>query len=134
MQNLRDIGVIVALAGLFTFPITAKAQGIPGGPAHDAQQDGGAVESLGGAIGGVTQVLGADQRTRFREYAMREHRPTPYSLPEPVTVGTLLPPAGITLYEVPREFGVSPEYRYAVVNTSVLLVDPVTHQIVEVID
>jgi hypothetical protein len=45
-----------------------------------------------------------------------------------------MPDEGITLYEIPREFGISPEYRYAVVNDHVFLVDPVTHQIVDIVD
>jgi Protein of unknown function (DUF1236) len=92
---------------------------------------GGVVD---GVTGGVTGLLGTDQRQRFREYAMREHRPSPSSFREPVTVGTVLPLAGIRLYEIPREFGIPPEYRYAVVNNHVFLVDPVTHQIVDIVD
>ncbi|MCI0598561.1 MAG: DUF1236 domain-containing protein [Beijerinckiaceae bacterium] len=129
MRKIQIICAVAALAGLFALPVMAQVQGGPG-----AQEGSEAAGSRGAAIGGAAGLLSAGQRPRFREYAMRQHRPSPYSLREPVTAGTLLPPAGITLYEIPREYGVAPEYRYAVVNNLVLLVDPVTHQIVEVID
>ena len=50
-----------------------------------------------------------------------------------VRVGEDLPSAGVTYYEVPREYGVS-RYRYTVVNDRTVLVDPSTHRIVQVID
>jgi len=139
---MRKIGAIVAVAGFFALPLTVHAQGIPGDATRDAKEGGEAAGPLGAAVGGVvggvtggaTGLLGTDQRQRFREYAMREHRPSPYSFREPVTVGTVLPLTGITLYEIPREFGIPPEYRYAVVNDHVFLVDPVTHQIVDIVD
>lgn len=46
----------------------------------------------------------------------------------------VLPPTGVTYDVVPREFWVGPEYRYSVVNDVVVLVDPTTRQIVEVVD
>jgi Protein of unknown function (DUF1236) len=50
------------------------------------------------------------------------------------TVGKVLPPEGVTFYAIPREFGVPPSYRYAVVNDEVVLVDPVTREIVDLVD
>jgi hypothetical protein len=140
MQNTRNIGAILAVAGLFSFPLNAQAQGIPGGAARGAEQGGEAAGPLGAAVGGVVggvtggvAGLGIDQRPRFREYVIREHRSS-YRLHEPVTVGMVLPPTGVTLYPIPREFGVPPEYRYAMVNDQVILVEPTTRRIVEVID
>jgi Protein of unknown function (DUF1236) len=140
MQNIRNIGAILAVAGLFSFPLNAQAQGIPGGAARGAEQGGEAAGPLGAAVGGVVggvtggvAGLGIDQRPRFREYVIREHRSS-YRLHEPVTVGMVLPPTGVTLYPIPREFGVPPEYRYAMVNDQVILVEPTTRRIVEVID
>lgn len=66
---------------------------------------------------------------RFRDYVIREHR-SAYRFREPVAVGMVLPPEGITFYVIPREFRVPPSYRYAVVNDEVVLVDPATRQIV----
>jgi Protein of unknown function (DUF1236) len=129
MRNMGNLGVIAAAIALFAPPLSAQAQGTTGGAVR------GAVErSHAAAPRGAAGLLSADQRVRFREYAVKEHRATPYSFREPVTVGTVLPPVGIELYEIPRQFGVPPEYRYAVVNNLVIIVDPVTHQIVEVVE
>lgn len=141
MQNMRNIGAILAVAGLFAMPLAAQGQGITGGAARGAEQGGDAAGPLGAAVGGVvggvtggiTGLLGADQRPRFRDYVIREHR-SAYRLSEPVTAGMVLPMEGVIFYEIPRQFGVSPSYRYAVVNDKVVLVDPVTREIVEVID
>ena len=102
MRNMQNIGAIVAVAGLFALPLTAQAQGIIGGAAEGAQQGGEAAGPLGaavgGAVGGVTGgvagLLGDDQRPRFRDYVMREHR-SAYRRREPVTVGVVLPPEGV---------------------------------------
>ena len=141
MRNIRNIHAIVTVAGLFALPLAAQAQGIPGGAAEGAQQGGEAAGPLGAAVGGVVGgvaggvagILGADQRPRFRDYVMREHR-SAYRLREPATVGTVLPEEGVTFYAIPRQFGVPPSYRYAVVNDEIVLVDPVTREIVDIID
>jgi Protein of unknown function (DUF1236) len=138
MQNMRNIGAILAVAGLFSFPLTAQAQGVPEGAARGAQQGGNAAGPLGAAVGGgvaggVAGLLGVDQRPRFREYVIGEHIPSSRTS-QPVTVGMVLPSTGITLYAIPQEFGVPPEYRYAVVNQKVVLVEPRTREIVEVVN
>ena len=141
MRNIRHIRAIVTVAGLFALPLAAQAQGIPGGAAQGAQQGGEAAGPVGAAVGGVVGgvaggvagLLGADQRPRFRDYVMREHRST-YRLREPPTVGMVLPEEGVTFYAIPRQFGVPSSYRYAVVNDEIVLVDPVTREILDVID
>jgi hypothetical protein len=141
VQNTRNIGAIIAVAGLFALPFTAQAQGITGGAARGAEEGGAAAGPLGAAVGGVVGgvtggvagLIGVDQRPRFREYVVREHIPS-YTFGEPVTVGTVLPLGGVALYTIPRQFGVPPTYRYAVVNDEVVLVEPTTRRIVQVID
>jgi hypothetical protein len=141
MQNMRNIGAIMAVAGLFALPFSAQAQGVTGGAARGAEQGGKAAGPLGAAVGGVVGgvaggaagLLGADQRPRFREYVVREHIPA-YRIHEPVTVGMVLPSPSVPLYAIPREFGVPPDYRYAVVNEKVVLVEPSSREIVDVID
>jgi hypothetical protein len=46
----------------------------------------------------------------------------------------VLPEEGVTFYAIPRQFGVPSSYRYAVVNDEIVLVDPVTREILDVID
>jgi Protein of unknown function (DUF1236) len=142
MLRRRNIGAIAGLAALAALPVTAQAQGVPGGAARGAEEGGqiggAAGAAVGGVVGGVTGgvagILGIDQRPRFREYVIREHRSV-YRLHEPLSVGMVLPPdAPITFYTIPREFGVLPAYRYAVVNDEVVLVEPASREIVDIID
>jgi hypothetical protein len=87
---------------------------------------------IGGVVGGVAGVLGVDERPRFRSYVVEQHRPS-YQYREDVRVGVVLPEEGVTYYDVPPEYGVR-DYRYTVVNSRTVLVDPRTHRIVQVIE
>jgi hypothetical protein len=64
---------------------------------------GAAVGAAGGAVVGAISDANAP---RFREYVVREARPS-YSYQGEVVVGTVLPPSGVTYYDVPTEFGVT---------------------------
>jgi hypothetical protein len=131
------IGAGIALLGLGAI---AQAQGVPGGAARGAEEGeraagpAGAIVGgvVGGVAGGIAGILGVEQRPRFHEYVVREHRPS-YRFSEDVRIGVVLPPSGVEYYEVPAEYGVR-GYRYTVVNDRTVLVDPRTHRIVEVID
>jgi hypothetical protein len=134
MQKKFGIAVVTAL---LASPLAAQAQGIPGGAARGAAE-GAAVGGLvggvvGGVAGGVGGLLGVDEGPRFHEYVIREHRSS-YRYSEDPRVGMILPSAGITYYRVPREYRVSPRYRYTVVNERPVLVDPRTRRVVQVID
>ena len=76
--------------------------------------------------------IAVDQRPAFREYIVRERVPD-YTIPDRVVVGGVLPEAGVTYYDVPQTFGVTP-YRYTVVNGQTVLVEPRTRRIVQVVD
>ena len=88
--------------------------------------------------GGSTVVIGehegiaVDQRPAFREYIVRERVPN-YTISERVIVGGVLPETGVTYYDVPQTFGVTP-YRYTVVNGQTVLVEPRSRRIVQVVD
>jgi hypothetical protein len=114
---------IAAIAGAISVPAAAQAQSVittgvvRGGPAVvDEDVDGIAVE----------------QRPAFRQYVIREHVPT-YTVPGPVVVGGILPEEGVTYYDVPQTYGVTP-YRYTVVNGETILVEPRTRRIVQVVE
>jgi hypothetical protein len=131
----RFIG-IAALAAVVALPVVAQAQGVPGGVergSRDGERAAGPVGAVvGGVIGGVAGVLGVDERPRFRSYVVEQHRPS-YQYREDVRVGAVLPEEGVTYYDVPPEYGVR-DYRYTVVNSRTVLVDPRTHRIVEVVE
>ena len=63
---------------------------------------------------------------------MRERVPN-YTIQDRVVVGGVLPETGVTYYDVPQSFGVTP-YRYTVVNGRTVLVEPRTRRIVQVIE
>ena len=134
MQKKFGIAVVTAL---LASPLAAQAQGIPGGAARGAAEGaavGGPVGGVvGGVAGGVDGLLGVDEGPRFHDYVIREHRSS-YRHSEDPRVGMILPSAGITYYRVPREYRVSPRYRYTVVNERPVLVDPRTRRGVQVID
>ncbi|HEX4768504.1 MAG TPA: DUF1236 domain-containing protein [Lichenihabitans sp.] len=90
----------------------------------------GAVGTAGRIVGGVLDPV---VRPRFRDYVVREHRPS-FRYAQPLRVGVVLPRAGVTYYEVPGEFKARPGLRYTVVNDRPVLVDPATRRVVEVIE
>jgi hypothetical protein len=130
----------VALAAALALPMAAQAQGVVGGAERGAAEGGAAAglpgAVVGGVVGGVTGavggILGVDQRPRFREYVVREHRPS-FRYREELRVGAVLPPSGVEYYEVPAEYGVR-GYRYTVVNDRPVLVEPRTRRVVEIIE
>jgi Protein of unknown function (DUF1236) len=91
-----------------------------------------------GVAGGNTVVIGdhegivAAQRPAFREYIVRERVPN-YTISERVVVGGVLPETGVTYYDVPQSFGMTP-YRYTVVNGQTVLIEPRSRRIVQVVD
>jgi Protein of unknown function (DUF1236) len=120
--NMRNkILAIAAIAGAISAPIAAQAQGVvttgvARGPVVVEDVDGIAV----------------DQRPAFREYIIRERVPN-YTIPDRVIVGGVLPETGVTYYDVPQTFGVTP-YRYTVVNGTTVLVEPRSRRIVQVVE
>ena len=114
---------IVAITAAVSAPIAAKAQSeittgvVRGGPTI-----------VDGEAGGIA----VDQRPAFRQYIIRERVPD-YTIPDRVVVGGVLPETGVTYYDVPQTFGVTP-YRYTVVNGRTILVEPRSRRIVQVIE
>jgi Protein of unknown function (DUF1236) len=112
---------IAALAAAIGAPIAAQAQSVTVGVAPGP---GVAVTESGG--------IAIDQRPAFREYVVRERIPN-YTIPDRVIVGGVLPETGVTYYDVPQTYGVTP-YRYTVVNGQTVLVEPRTRRIVQVVE
>ena len=120
-------------------PVGAHAQGIVNGANEGAQQGGNAAGPVGAVVGGavgavtggINGLIGIDMTPRFRRYVVEQHRPS-YHVEETVTVGAVLPAEGVEYYEAPAEYGVT-EYRYTVVNDEVVLVEPQTRKIVQIV-
>ena len=76
------------MASALTAPVAAQAQGtvgVTGGNTVVIEQGGGII---------------AEQRPAFREYVVSQRVP-PFTIPDRVVVGTTLPEAGVTFYDVP---------------------------------
>jgi len=113
---------VAAIAGVMTIPIAAQAQ---------SDMTTGAARS-GTVVVDENEGIVADQRPAFREYIVRERVPN-YVIPDRVVVGGVLPETGVTYYDVPQRFGVTP-YRYTVVNGETILVEPRSRRIVQVVE
>ena len=118
---MRNKILIAAIAAAISVPIAAQAQDVTIGTAR------------GGSVA-ITDAEGIapDQRPAFREYIARERVPE-YTIPGRVVVGSVLPEVGVTYYDVPQTFGVTP-YRYTVVNGRTVLVEPRSRRIVQVVE
>ena len=131
----------VAALAIATLPIAAYAQGTVRGAEEGAAAGGRAAGPLGAIVGGtvgaatgtVGGILGVEERPRFREYVVREHRPS-FRYDEDLRVGAVLPERGVRLYAVPREYHVRPGYRYAIVNDRPVIVEPRSRRVVEIIE
>lgn len=135
----RSILLAGALAFSLVAPVSSYAQGVLDGAQDGAEQgahSGGPVGAVvggtvGAVTGGINGLVGVRERPRFRRYVIEQHLPS-YQYEEPVAVGAVLPEDGIQYYDVPAEYG-EVRYRYTVVNDEVVLVDPGTRRIVEVV-
>jgi hypothetical protein len=111
----------LTLAAVIALPVVAQAQGYTTGavrgPAVILDDDAG---------------IAVEQRPAFREYVIRERIPN-YTTQERVIVGGILPETGVTYYDVPQTFGVTP-FRYTVINGETVLVEPRSRRIVQVIE
>ena len=80
-----------------------------------------------------TIELAPEQRTKIKTY-VTTHKTAPVTVGERVTVGSTLP-ANVRLQPVPSDWGPGvAKYQYVYTGDDVVLVDPGTRKVVEVID
>lgn len=140
-MKMTFIAIAATATAIAALPLTAHAQGVIRGAEEGAAAGDyaagpfGAIVGapVGAAVGAAEVVLGEEDWPRFREYVVREHRPS-YRFDDEVRVGVVLPERGVRLYAVPREYHVRRGYRYAVVNDQPVIVEPRSRRIVEVIE
>jgi len=102
------------------------------GPAF-AQTSTTVTTTTGAAPAGTTIVVQPEQRTRIHRY-VTERRVKPVTVRERVTVGATLP-ADVELEAVPADWG--PEfsrYRYIYSGDHVVLVEPSSRRVIQVIE
>ena len=86
-----------------------------------------------GAASSATVTVAPEQRTKIRTY-ITEHKVRPVVVKEKVAVGTVLP-ADVELQPVPEDWGPSLHtYRYVYSGDDVVLVDPGSRRVVQVLD
>jgi hypothetical protein len=81
----------------------------------------------------VTVELEPAQRTKIKEYVVKE-KVRPITVKERITVGTALP-ADVELRTVPADWGPSvTKYRYVYYDNRVVLVEPSSRKVIQIID
>jgi hypothetical protein len=126
-------------ATMLLAPSFANAQGVIRGASEGMQNGAAAAGPVGGVVGGavgavtggIKGLLGVDDQPRFRRYVVEQHVPS-VTYQGPVEVGVVLPET-VHYYEVPAEYGVT-TYRYTVVNDRVVMVEPGSRRVVQVIE
>src|SRR3954471_15876259 len=108
-------------------------------PVPDATNPGGSISQQERnrnntvAPGGQVVEIAPEQRTRIKEYVMREQVPRA-SVKERYRIGATVP-ADVELRDVPADWGPSVRnYRYYYADTGVHLVDPASRRVVYDID
>lgn len=80
-----------------------------------------------------TVIVAPEQRTAIKEYVVKE-KVRPYKLQSRVTVGATLP-ADVELAPVPETWGPSVRsYRYVYTGDDIMLVEPSSRRVVDIID
>ena len=81
----------------------------------------------------TTIEIAPEQRTRIKEYVVKE-KVRPVTVKERVSVGATLP-ADVELVTVPETWGPSvSKYRYVYSDNHVVLVEPTSRRVVQIID
>jgi hypothetical protein len=98
-----------------------------------------AVAALGIFAGGqalaqsVSVEISPEQRTKIKQYVVKE-KVKPVQVRERITVGATLP-ADVELHTVPADWGPGvTRYRYVYSGNNVVLVEPSSRKVVEIID
>ena len=82
---------------------------------------------------GATVTITPEQRTRIKEYVVQQ-RVRPARIEERLVVGTTLP-ADVEMSAVPSDWGPSvSRYRYVYWNDRVVLVEPSSRKVIQIID
>jgi hypothetical protein len=86
-----------------------------------------------GPSAGATVTIAPDQRTRIKQYVVR-NQVKPFALRERMAVGTTLPP-DVELSVVPNDWGPGlSQYRYVYSDNYIGFVDPSSRRVIEVIE
>jgi hypothetical protein len=130
-STILATGAALALFSAPAFAQGGAAAGATTGAVGGAIVGGPVGAVVGGAAGAIVGGIADANQPKFRQYVITQNRPS-VRVQEEVRVGAVLPASGVTYYEVPAEYGAR-NYRYTVVNDQVVLVEPGTRRIVQVV-
>jgi hypothetical protein len=85
-----------------------------------------------GRSDGAEVVVAVDQKPAFLGYVKRRQMHSDL-LVKHVSVGDLLPDSGVIYYDIPLRYG-APFYRCVVIGEQVMIADPSTGRVIQVID
>jgi hypothetical protein len=85
-----------------------------------------------GRSDGAEVVVAVDQKPAFLGYVKRRQMHSDL-LVKHVSVGDLLPDSGVIYYDIPLRYG-APFYRCVVIGEQVVIADPSTGRVIQVID
>jgi hypothetical protein len=129
-KRILSLGVVLAILAT---PLAASAQ--PAGSPATGKATGGVVATPAGtestAATAAGTILSPDQSLKIHQYVAKEKQAS-VKVSEKVAVGTILP-ITVELHTLPADLGIKGDYRYAVVNNQLVLVDSKTHKIAQII-
>lgn len=80
-----------------------------------------------------TVVIAPEQRTKIKEYVVQQ-KVKPVRIQERVAVGVTIP-ADVELHAVPSDWGPSfSRYRYVYADDDVVLIDPTSRKVIQIIE
>lgn len=130
---MRFTSIALAIVTATAIASQAYAQSSPA-----MKEDTGSTVNTQGAPGAragqpANPTISAEQRTRIRQYVV-QHNVSPVTVRERVAVGATLP-ADVELRAVPSEWGSDlGSYRYLYSDNRVVLVEPSSRRIIQVIE
>ena len=137
-MKIRLLVPMTMLAAL-ALPLAAQAQGTVRGAEEGAAVGGNAAGPIGAIVGGavgaatgtVGGILGVDDRPRFREYVVRERRPS-YTYQGEVRTASCCRRPVLSTMTYRLNTMRRPGYRYTVINGRPVLIEARSRRIVEV--
>ena len=129
-KRILSLGVVLAILAT---PLAASAQ--PAGGTATGKAMGGVVATPAGpettAAVAAGTIVSPDQSMKIHQYVAKEKKAS-VKVSEKVAVGTILPMT-VELHTLPADLAIKGDYRYAVVNDQLVLVDSKTHKIAQII-
>jgi len=114
---------LVATLAFIAVPALAQNDSPAGAPIREGVKATSTAEEKG--------LIPETRWPQFRSYVVQQAVPS-YTYSSDLAVGTVLPDQGVTYYDVPADYGPT-QYRYTVVNSQPVLVEPSSRRVIQVI-